>query len=82
MAKIPYILLLQIVIDLEQKKREGKIKEYIDGVIELIALYSGKSVDEVKNMKDEEFLYIYTSLKKEIEDKDSMSKVLKFFQES
>lgn len=79
---IPTILLLQIVVDLEQKRREGKIKEYIDGVIEVVALESNKSIEDVKKMNDDEFMQVYASIKKRIEDESVMSKVVKFFQSS
>lgn len=79
---IPTILLMQIVVDLEQKRKDGKIKEYVEGVIELVALECGKNIDEVKRMSDEEFMNIYISLKRRIEDKDTMDKIIKFFQTS
>lgn len=76
---IPSILLIQLVIDLEKKKEEGKYKEYVDGIIELIALESGKSKDEVRNMKDEEFLALYSSLRSRLAS-TNMDAILKFFQ--
>lgn len=79
---IPTILLMQIVIDLEQKRNEGKIREYVEGVIELVSLECGKSIDEVKRMSDDEFMSIYIALKKRLEDKDVMDKIIKFFQTS
>lgn len=76
---IPSILLIQLIVDLEKKKEEGRYKEYVDGIIELIALDSGKSKDEVRNMKDEEFLALYSSLRTRLLN-TNMDAILKFFQ--
>ncbi|SPC33873.1 protein of unknown function [Candidatus Nitrosocaldus cavascurensis] len=75
---IPTIFLLQMIRELEERKKES-LKAYLNGMYELIALDTGKSVEEVKAMQEDDLLKAYKNIMDRLNE-NSLSKIIEFFQ--